>query len=662
MPQSIPKVAQVEDYDSDESSVKPGTRQEARRKATTSAPPKSSDRFKNGHVDGSDSGYSSRTSGTHASNASAGVRAAGPMQPPPRPATAQGQARPKPVVHRTDSHQSQSTTRPRAPSRSGSTSRRNSEQCDDPNCGHSSCLAVRYPQRRYSNTISQQQAAQYAAQYASSSLAYQSVPQYQYAQTQQTSQTVPQLSAYPRPRAGSTSRQARPISIHGYPCQAPSGGSTPGPPPSASAYQTVEQQWAHYYQQLQLQQQQQQRAYQQQQAYANAQAQAYCGHPQQSPVQTSPTSPKFSTSARLQRAYSARATTPAGAPAASSGHHPSANLNRTASSRQVSARAYNVPGAYVETSSSGSESESESEESSDEMSDGEYERDRRARARDSRLMSSSSQRRPSFRKQYPTAPVLPTVKTSRESLQRNPRSDHVSDYVSSDNMDSDRTTRAIVDRPRVVYTDSSRSSRRPSLSTTASSGRTRATTMSSATSGMANLVLEGKNRRQIEYMSKRDQAALHQKYAREQAEEEQRRQDAIEAYQDAIRGGKMPELTSEKLRMQQMHSSHAPSVTHSRKSSRSSSRAYQPTGGMKIESGGTIIHIYGDQKVEMRPGEDGATGSIVIGNKSGRESTYNGGSSKSSGSRVGRSHRGSDVGAGREETIREEYGTEQAAA
>lgn len=182
--------------------------------------------------------------------------------------------------------------------------------------------------------------------------------------------------------------------------------------------------------------------------------------------------------------------------------------------------------------------------------------------------------------------------------------------------------------------------------------------MSSATSGMASLVLEGKSGRQISYLSKRDQDALQRKYAREQEEEEQRRLDTTEAYLDAMRGGKLPELTAEKLKMQQMHSSSG-SYAHSRKSSRSSSRAYNAGEGVKIESGGTIIHVYGDQKVEMIPAQDGRTASLVIGNKSGKESMYLGGSSKSSSSRAGRSHGGSDVGVKRAQVIQEEYGNEQ---
>lgn len=664
MPQSIPKVAQVEDYDSDESSVKPGTRKEARRRTPAAPPPKALSRYKSAHGDGaSDSGYSSRTSGTHASNASVNAQTAGPVQPPSRPATSHGQIKAKPVIHRTENQ----STRPRPPSRSASTSRRSSEQCDDPNCRHSACFAVRYPGRRFSTT--QSQAPQYAPQYAASPSTYQQAPQYQYAQVSQaqSSQTVPTLSSFPqpRPRSGSTSRQARPMSIHGYPFATPSGTSTPGPPPAASAYQNIDlqgmdPQWAQWYQQAALLHQQQ-RAYQvqqqqQQAAYAAAanQAQAYSST-QPSPLQASPTSPKFSASARLQRAYSARMMTPVSATATAAPNQFPSGLSRTPSNRQPSARAYNMPGAFPGADVSSSDSDSSSEDSSSDISEEEYERERRARARDSRLMSSSSQRRPSMSK-YRTEPVVPTQgRLAREMLTRNPRSDHVLDYVSSsDNMDSDRTTRAMVDRPRATYTDSTRSSRRPSLSTTASSGRTRATTMSSATSGMASMVLESKSGRQISYLSKREQA----KYACEREEEEQRRLENIEAYQDAMRGGKLPELTAEKLKMQQMHSS-GHSYAHSRKSSRSSSRAYNPNEGLRIESGGTTIHVYGDQKVEMIPSRDGGAASLVIGSRSGRESTYLGDSSKSSGSRQGRSHAGSDVGTRREQVIQEEYGTEQ---
>ena len=122
----------------------------------------------------------------------------------------------------------------------------------------------------------------------------------------------------------------------------------------------------------------------------------------------------------------------------------------------------------------------------------------------------------------------------------------------------------------------------------------------------------------------------------------------------------MPELTAEKLKMSQMRSSGG-GYAHSRKSSRASSRAaYNPGDGVKIENGGTTIHVYGNQSIEMIPSRDGGTASLVIGSRSGRDSAYFGDSSKSSGSRAGKSHVGSDVGARREQVIQEEYGTEQA--
>lgn len=182
--------------------------------------------------------------------------------------------------------------------------------------------------------------------------------------------------------------------------------------------------------------------------------------------------------------------------------------------------------------------------------------------------------------------------------------------------------------------------------------------MSSVESGVASLVLEGKNGRHISYLSKRDQDVLHRQYARQQLEEEQRRRDAIEAYQEAVRGPSSPELTAENIRMQQLRGSGSRASVHSHKSSRSSSKV--PNGeGIKIESGGTVIHVYGDSKIEMRPGEDGAPAQFVIGSVSGKDSAYHGSSSKSSSSRVGRSHGSSDIGSRRRDTIREEDGTEQ---
>ena len=651
----VPQVARVEDCDSDESSVKPGTRREARRRATTSGPPKAIDRYRNGHKDGaSDSGYSSHTSGTQASNASASAAAATSMPPPPRPSASRGQSKSRPVIHRSETERS----RPSAPSRSASASRQTSGQCDDPNCRHPTCLAVRHPNRGY--TATPQYAPQYTAQYATTPVQYQQqVPQYQYqyAQLSQapTTQTVPAL-AQPQPRQRSTSRQARPVSIAGYPVPASYNGNQTAPPMTNEAYQSaIAAQWAQYYQRLQ--------AYQQAVNRATTSAQSVPGYPQVSPITTSPTSPNFATAPPLQRTYSTRTGHPAatGYEGSKSQQQPPP-LNRTTSARQPSNRASAMPGAYPDVASESSETDSDSESSSSEISSGEYERDRRARARDSRLMSSSSssQRRPSLKRQYASTPVVPT-RSSREVLHRSLQSENVLEYISSsDAMDSDRTAGAVVDRPRTAYTGSSRSSRRPSVSTTASSGRTKATTVSSATSGLANLVLEGKSGRHISYLSKREQDKRYRQYQQQQLEEERRRQEMIEAYQDHVSGPRGPDLTAENIRMQQLRSNGSYFSGHSRAGSRSASKA-PSSGGIRIESGGTVIHVYGDSKVQMQPGEDGAPAQFVIGSASGKDSAYHGSSSKSSNSRAGRSRGGSDIDSRRKDSIQEEVAMEEAA-
>ena len=113
----------------------------------------------------------------------------------------------------------------------------------------------------------------------------------------------------------------------------------------------------------------------------------------------------------------------------------------------------------------------------------------------------------------------------------------------------------------------------------------------------------------------------------------------------------------ENIRKKELRTSGSHMSVRSRRTSRSSSKIPNKEG-IKIESNGTVIHVYGDTDVRVRAGEDGAA-SLVIGTASGKDSTYHS-NSKSSGSRVGRSRGGSDIGSGRKDVIREEDGYEQA--
>lgn len=188
------------------------------------------------------------------------------------------------------------------------------------------------------------------------------------------------------------------------------------------------------------------------------------------------------------------------------------------------------------------------------------------------------------------------------------------------------------------------------MSTNASSGHTRTTAPSSMTS--SQIVAEDRNGRRVSYLSQRDREhVLRQLQAQELDKQRRQIERDAEAYQSHVRGSKQPELIADNVRKQQTNGSKS-HAGHSRKGSRSSSHV--GGDGFKIDYGGTTLHVYGDTTVELQPGEDGAPARMIIGNGMGKEGTYHGGS-KSSSSRVGRSHGGSERGRRRRErSIRED--------
>ena len=279
-------------------------------------------------------------------------------------------------------------------------------------------------------------------------------------------------------------------------------------------------------------------------------------------------------------------------------------------------------------------------------------------------------------------------------------------WSSSDNVDSDRTARAVVDhgRARTNVSTSTRSSRRPSLSTTASSGRTRLTNLSSATSGVNSLTLSGGAQpgggryRDTTYYSKRDQED--DLRARRQFEANVQRERAIHEYQRERSGGmEGPELTAENIRQSQMRRTGSASQSgRSVRSHRSSKSRVVPGEGVEIKSGNTIINVTGDSTLSFTTGEDGARRVVIDGaavassasgvregqsvrgaasvvsvgggggsGGKGREKEYLGSGSRSSSSRVGRSRGGSEVDGGggsrvgrgrKRDSIQEEVGME----
>lgn len=215
------------------------------------------------------------------------------------------------------------------------------------------------------------------------------------------------------------------------------------------------------------------------------------------------------------------------------------------------------------------------------------------------------------------------------------------DYISSSDYVSDRTARAVVDR----RTNSVHSghSRRPSVSTTASSSRTKATTNTSySDSGSAyqQVVVEDQYGKRKAYMPK------------ESLRRYQKQQESVEAYQNSTNDGLRSALTLANIEdMQRRRSGSHAGSTHSRKTGRSDSKTTR-SEGIKIEANGTTLHVYGDMKIEMRPGEDGAP-TVVVASSSSKDSAYFSGS-KSSDSRKARSRLSSDVGVRKEKTILEE--------
>lgn len=630
MPSMKPKVAHCEEYDSDVSAVKPGTRVKAQRRATTAGPPVSMDRHRSKHRPAnSDSGYSSHTTGTLESKASADAKA---MPPPARPASAQTAAKTKPVLlQRTSSQRNTQSAPTRSPTKSAA-----HRSCSDPNCGNANCAAVAQNASRRNLTL--QYPVHHPTQYVPSP-GGQYPPQYQYTYQQlpqsSLTQAIPTL-AQPRPRTGSSSQQARPASFHaGYGYAIP---NATGPPPSASAYQN---QLLAYNAALQQQAAQSGALY-----GSTPPTQMYPTYAQASPIRTSPIA---TSAAGLQRTMSARSLDPNTGISTTARPQPQPIQSaRVSASRTQPARASRMPGSFPDQDSS--ESESQSDPDSDaSSSEEEYQRQRR-RARNSRLVSSSSQRRPSINQRTVTDSAVYT-RPSRDALVRNPRSDHLlEDILSSDNVDSDRTTRAVAGRARTTYTGSSKSSRRPSVSTTASSGRTRTTAPSSITG--TQIVVEDSKGRRISYLSQRDRESIARQLQAQELDKQQRSLETdVEAYQDKVRGSRQPELTADNIRKQQYRASGS-HISHSRKGSRSSSHV--GGDGFKIDYGGTTLHVYGDTTVELQPGEDGAPAKMIIGSGTGKDSAYHSGS-KSSSSRVGRSRGGSERGSRRRErSIRED--------
>ncbi|EME84034.1 uncharacterized protein MYCFIDRAFT_195204 [Pseudocercospora fijiensis CIRAD86] len=640
-----PQAATVADYDSDGSCVKPGTEVSAKQNAsagrrhepqkTPSRTPKQAQATT--RREPSDSGYSSQNSTAQAQAQAKAKAMPAPLSIPTQNAARQPASTPmsptksntkRPIVHRHDSGRSRSQTTVQPASKPH-------DKCDDRNCRDPDCPTSRNKERRKTMYVSQPLPSPATAH------PYAQIPPYQYGR---------KMPPPPLPLQRTASRPGRPQSFHaGMPL--PYSASQPGPPPAQSAY---------YYTQ----------------GYGQPSAYAATPSSQQIYVPASPVTPMVPPSPTSPNAagypgypggiISARIPNPNVAGMEPPKLAPNPGLPIRTSARRPDNRP--PPATYPNDSATTSDSETGSDCESEE----EYQRRREAAGRRRRRSSyvdhrsksrprnksrghdaviatvtrSTHSRRPSMGKSYYTDSYVPTRRNSlrdprTERLHRAPYSDNGPGY-SSDNFDSDRTSGAVVHTRHSAPT-SKQHSRRPSVSTNASSGGTKATTLSSVTD-YSRAIIEDSRGRRVVYLSKEQQAELikqHQRQKLQDSLDEQERLanmrfNAASDYQKEMSGGVDGYQMSAENIKNLNRTSKPPSRSHmsgrSGKSAGSGSKASR-SNGVKIHAGGTVLHVDGDMAMQVRTTDDGEV-HLVLGN--GREIEYNSSSKGSSRSRVSR--------------------------
>ncbi|KXT18223.1 hypothetical protein AC579_2898 [Pseudocercospora musae] len=623
-----PLAATVADYDSDGSCVKPGTEVSAKQSASAGRrheqqkPPSRTPKQAQPTTrrEPSDSAYSSQNSMAHAKGIPAPLSI--PAQHAPRPPASTPTSptksnTKKPIIHRHDSGRSRSQTTVQPVTKSD-------DNCDVPDCRHPNCPPNRNKERRKTMYVSQPQPSTATTQ-APSQYAYAQLPPYHY------------MPPPPVPLPPNASRSGRPQTFYA------------GMPMQYAASQPA----AFYYAQ----------GHGQPTAYADIPA-----SPVTPMVPPSPTSPHAGGYPGYPgRTISARMPNPnvAGLEPPKLAPNPGLPI-RTSARRPADNRP--LPGTHPTEPETASDSDAAS---SDYSSEEEYQRRRAAAERQRRrssyveprsksrprnksrghdaagemLTHSAHSRRPSMSKSYYTDSYVPTRRSSlrdprTERLQRAPYSD--GPEYSSDNFDSDRTARAVVHARNSAPT-SKQHSRRQSVSTNASSGGTKATTLSSVTD-YSRAIIEDSRGRRVVYLSKEQQAELikqHQRQKLQDTLDEQERLanmrfSAASDYQREMSGGvdgyQMSAENIKNLNRTTKPESRSHISGRSGKSAGSGSKTSR-SNGVKIHAGGTVLHVDGDMAMQVRTTDDGEV-HLVLGN--GREIEYNTSSKGSSRSRVSR--------------------------
>jgi hypothetical protein len=649
----------VEDYISDENGE---TRRDAA-KQPSSTKPMMPHLFHRNHRDAaSDSGYSSHTSNTMSSSSHS--QPASNFRPPPPPTTQH--AAPKPAMSRSESQRHQSR-----PSRSDSMSKTSlpctNKHCDDPDCASKRNGGRGYtlPLRPQSQQAPQHpQTTQYPVQ---DTAPYSQPPSHPYAQVPH-GQPIPNYSQPPQPRqhASSTSR-SRPTSFI----------QTPGVP--VPPYQHGMPPPLNYNAQ-----------YHGLQASPSAYGRSYMAHHQSASgdwsgvaahmASGSPRDPSglympghgmpIPSNGQAYRpgmahAYSARQAIPT-----ISGHDSlTPSTERAQPSQPVPSARYrsDMPGSFPgEPSNFGRDSDTSS--SSESSNSEEEERNRHARHQRRREEKIVQTQRALEAKELMPPPMLPrkpggrrptlththtAPAESKRTQSRGPsrHSRHSEPpFLPSEYDDLDRTRSATGKRHTPSY---ERIDRHPSLSNRPSSGRHRSgSILQESHVVQQQYVVEDANGRKT-YYDTREEAETKARRLKQQ-----QHMDAAEAYQATT-----PALTAETVKRaqqtQQREREHRRPASHVSGSSRKSTTSSARTGteSIQITRDGTTFSIPTNTTLQIRQTEEGETWVIGSGSPP-REHSYYGGSSKSSGSRVGGRRNGSEYGGRRRDTKTEDDGYE----
>lgn len=239
-----------------------------------------------------------------------------------------------------------------------------------------------------------------------------------------------------------------------------------------------------------------------------------------------------------------------------------------------------------------------------------------------------------------------------------------------------------------IHRTSSTQPRRPSLAPTETSTHSRRSAAaysdaSNTSHQPVKVIIESRSGRRVSYMGQEERSQLERlrDQERQERQERQHRRDVeaeAEAYQDAVRGVRMSDLTAESIRAQREHDARAPSQSKSRasgissgshKSRRTSSSHRRSVGGggaageLKIRMDeGTTLEFSGDMEgrtISWRRKEGGGPPELVIGEKkyvdvSSRSESVSRGADGSR--RESRSRAGSEARGRRESRTRGEYG------